>query len=397
MTINYSSAIKSIVTELENNAEEVISWRRYLHKNPELSFEEVETAKYIADTLESFGIKTERNIGGNGVIGSIQGSKSGPVIGLRADFDALPIEDEKNTSYVSTNPGVMHACGHDGHTAALLGTAKVLNKFKEELPGKVVFIFQHAEEKPPGGAKSMIEALDMDDFDYIFAAHLASDIPIGDIAVGAGAKMAAVDKFKLTINGYGGHGAKPHETNDPIVIGSDIVSILQKVVSRRIDPLESAVLTLGVFHAGNAFNVIPDKAVLEGTVRTLNEEVRKQVKNNIYSLVKGVTEGYGATFELDYLHGYPTLNNQEAETEIVRTLFSEMFGENHVVPFNTGMGAEDFSYFLREKPGNYFRVGSRNDDERTHYPHHHPKFDIDEQALLNIQKAFVQIIFHQWK
>lgn len=397
MKTKHHSTVAPILTELENNVDVVIACRRYLHENPELSFEEVETARYIADKLESFGIQTERNIGGHGVIGTITGNKSGPTIGLRADFDALPIEDEKTATYRSTKPGVMHACGHDGHTAALLGTAKVLNDFKEELHGKVVFIFQHAEEKPPGGAKSMIETLDMEDIDYVFAAHLASDIPVGDIAVGAGAKMAAVDKFKLTIHGHGGHGAKPHEANDPIVIGSDVVSILQKVVSRRVDPLESAVLTLGVFNAGNAFNVIPDKAVLEGTVRTLNEKVRAQVKDNIYSLVKGVIDGYGASFELDYLHGYPTLNNPEAETEVVHTLFSELFGENHIVPFETGMGAEDFSYFLREKPGSYFKVGSRNEDERTHYPHHHPKFDIDERALLNIQKAFIQIVFHHWE
>lgn len=397
MKTTYRSAIESILTELDNNADQVIEWRRYLHENPELSFEEVETAKYIADKLESFGIETERNVGGNGVIGSVTGTKPGPVIGLRADFDALPIEDEKVATYKSTHPGVMHACGHDGHTAALLGTAKVLNDFKEELHGKVVFIFQHAEEKPPGGAKSMIKALDMEEIDYVFAAHLASDIEIGDIAVGAGAKMAAVDKFKLTIQGRGGHGARPQETNDPIVIGSDVVNVLQKIVSRRVDPLESAVLTIGVFHAGNAFNVIPDKAVLEGTVRTLNKGVRSQMKQNIYSLVKGVTEGYGASFELDYLHGYPTLNNPEAETEVIRTLFSDLFGEDHVVPFNTGMGAEDFSYFLEAKPGNYFRVGSRNEDERTHYPHHHPRFDIDERALLNIQKAFVKIVFNHWE
>lgn len=386
-----------IFEEIESNANDVIAWRRYLHKNPELSFEETETAKYIANTLESLGIETERNIGGNGVIGKITGGKSGPVIGLRADFDALPIEDEKSVSYKSTKSGIMHACGHDGHTAALLGTAKVLNDNKKYLKGKVVLIFQHAEEKPPGGAKTMIEELDMEEIDYMFAAHLASDIPLGDIAVGAGAKMAAVDKFKLIINGRGGHGAKPHETNDPIIIGSDVINVLQKVVSRRIDPLESAVLTLGVFQAGNAFNVIPDKAILEGTVRTLNEEVRTQMKENIYSLVKGVTDGYGATFDLDYLHGYPTLNNPEEEAKIVKNLFSELLGKEHVVPFETGMGAEDFAYFLEKKPGNYFRVGSRNEDKSTHYPHHHPKFDIDERALINIQKAFIQIVFHSWK
>lgn len=386
-----SSVLSSITVELSTNLDEIISWRRYMHQHPELSFEETKTATFIKEKLVSFGIDVKTNIGGNGLIGILSGNKPGKTIALRADFDALPIDDQKDVPYKSLNPGVMHACGHDGHTAALLGTAQTLSKFREHINGTVIFIFQPAEEKPPGGAKFMIAENVLDGVDYVFGAHLASDIPLGNVAVGAGYKMAAVDKFEITIKGRGGHGARPHESNDPIVIGSDIVNALQKIVSRRVDPLKSAVVTLGVFQAGNAFNVIPDTARLEGTVRTFDENVRKQVKKQIYSIVNGITEGFQATAKIDYLFGYPALFNHQSETDTVEKLFSETFSESCVVELETAMGAEDFSYFLLEKPGTYFRVGSKNDNENTHFPHHHPKFDIDERALLNIEKAFVKI------
>ncbi|MBO1002571.1 M20 metallopeptidase family protein [Pseudogracilibacillus auburnensis] len=388
------STLQLIFQELQDHQDEVIHWRRHLHQHPELSFQEFETATFIKEKLQSFGLEIKTNIGGNGVIAILNGQKKGPTIGLRADFDALPINDGKDVPYKSKNPGVMHACGHDGHTAALLGTARILSKYKDKISGSIIFIFQHAEEKPPGGAKAMIEELNIDEIDYIFAAHLASDIPIGKVAVGAGFKMAAVDKFEIIVHGKGGHGAKPQETNDPIVIGSDLVNAFQKIVSRRVDPLDSAVVTLGVFHAGNAFNVIPNEARLEGTVRSFSEEVRKQVKENIYSLVKGITDGYQASFNIDYLHGYPALYNPQKETAVITQLFTELLGEENVVEFQTSMGAEDFAYFLNEKPGNYFKVGSRNHDGRTQFPHHHPNFDIDERALLIIQETFVKIVSH---
>jgi len=389
-----NSSLNEITTELGNNLDEVISWRRYLHQHPELSFEESETAKFIEEKLVSFGIDVKTNIGGNGLLGILTGNKPGKTIALRADFDALPINDEKEVPYKSQSPGVMHACGHDGHTAALLGTAQTLSKFKENLEGTIHFIFQPAEEKPPGGAKFMIEENVLEGVDFIFGAHLASEIPLGKVAVGEGFKMAAVDKFEIMIEGKGGHGAKPHESIDPIVIGSDIVSALQKIVSRKTDPLKSAVVTLGVFQSGNAFNVIPDTARLEGTVRTFDEEVRKNVKDQIYSIVEGITTGFQATYKIDYLFGYPALFNHKTETEVVKGLFEEAFNESAVIDLETSMGAEDFSYFLQEKPGTYFRVGAQNDNEATHYPHHHPRFDFDERALLHIEKAFVKIVSH---
>ncbi|WP_143833206.1 M20 metallopeptidase family protein [Oceanobacillus timonensis] len=386
--------IDSIHAQLEQSFEEVQGWRRYMHQHPELSFQEVHTAAYIEEKLKSFGLEVQKNIGGNGLISVLEGSEPGKKIALRADFDALPIEDEKETPYKSTKPGVMHACGHDGHTAALLGVAKVISQHKEKLKGSIVFVFQPAEETPPGGAKFMIEEGILDDVDYVFGAHLASDIPLGKAAVGEGRRMAAVDKFAIDIKGRGGHGARPHESTDTLVIGTSVVEALQKIVSRQIDPLQSAVVTIGVFQAGNAFNVIPDTVRIEGTVRTFEPEVRDKVENEIRSILDGITTAFHATYELDFLRGYPALFNHKAETDVARELFKETFDEENVVELATVMGAEDFSYFLEEKPGTYFRIGSRNEDEATHYPHHHPRFDIDERALVNIEKAFASIIHH---
>ncbi|MBL4954824.1 amidohydrolase [Neobacillus sp. OS1-32] len=388
-----TTLIKEINDKLADSFEEIVSWRRYMHQHPELSFKEEKTALYIREKLVSFGLEVETNIGGgHGLIGILRGAQPGKTIALRADFDALPIEDEKDVPYKSQNPGVMHACGHDGHTAALLGTAKVLNEFRDQLKGNVVFIFQPAEETPPGGAKFMVEAGVLDGVDYVFGAHLDSQTAVGKVTTGSGYQMAAVDKFTIKIQGKGGHGARPHESIDSIVIGSEIVGALQKVVSRRVDPLKSAVVTIGVFQAGSAFNVIADKAVLEGTVRTFNADVRKQVEEQIRSIVAGITAAFGAAAEIDYLNGYPALYNHPRETETVRQWFMEEFSSENVMEMEPSMGAEDFSYFLLEKPGTYFRVGSQNEDAATHFPHHHPKFDIDERALLNIGRSFVKIV-----
>lgn len=391
-TIERTELLDTIFAQLEKNFDEVVTWRRYMHQHPELSFQETETAKHIALKLESFGLDVTTNVGGNGVVAVLTGKKAGKTIALRADFDALPINDEKDVPYKSLQEGVMHACGHDGHTSALLGTAQALSKFRDELKGTIVFIFQHAEELPPGGAKFMVEANVLENVDYVFGAHLDSDLPLGTIAVGSGYKMAAVDKFEITIKGKGGHGAKPHDAIDSIVIGSNVVNSLQTIVSRRINPLQSAVVTVGVFHAGTAFNIIANTARIEGTVRTFDEKVRDQVEEEINSILKGVTSAFGATYTIDYLRGYPAMYNDEKSTEAVRELFTDVFTEQAVVEFEPTMGAEDFAYFLREKPGTYFKVGSQNEREETKFPHHHPKFDFDERALLNIEKAFVKIV-----
>lgn len=240
----------------------------------------------------------------------------------------------------------------------------------------------------------MIEEKILDEVDYVFAAHLSSGIPIGEVAVGSGKKRAAVDKFKIIVEGKGGHGASPQETIDSIVIGSEIVNALQTIVSRKLNPLDAAVVTIGVFQAGSAFNIIADKAQIEGTVRTLDKVVRKQIKQEIYSIVQGITKAHNASYNIEYLYGYPALFNHQEETEVVRKLLTDVFSPKSVHEMEPSMGAEDFSYFLEERPGTYFQVGSRNKDERTHYQHHHPKFDFDERALLNITKSFVKIVSH---
>lgn len=386
--------LKDIEETLKNSYNDVVSWRRFMHQNPELSFKEVKTVEFIQEKLLSFGLEVKTNIGGHGLIGILEGDHVGKTIALRADFDALPIQDEKEVSYKSQNPGVMHACGHDGHTAALLGIAKALSQFRQQLKGKVIFIFQPAEETPPGGAKFMIEDGVLDGVDYVFGAHLDSKTPLGKLSVGEGYKMAAVDKFAIHIQGKGGHGARPQDAVDSIVIGSEIVSSIQKIVSRGVSPLQSAVVTIGVFQSGSAFNIIADKAVLEGTVRTFDRTIRKQIEKQIYGIVEGITSAFGATYTIDYLNGYPALYNHPEETEIIKTLLMEQFSEESIFELEPTMGAEDFSYFLLEKPGTYFKVGSRNDDEATHYPHHHPKFDFDERALFNLEEAFVKIATH---
>ena len=393
MTMN-EALVHEINEKLEECYQDVVSWRRYMHQYPELSFKEEKTAQYIKEKLLSFGLEVKTNIGGYGLIGILEGVQAGKTIALRADFDALPIHDEKEVPYKSQNPGVMHACGHDGHTAALLGTAKALSQYRQQLKGNIIFIFQPAEETPPGGAKFMIEDGVLDGVDYVFGAHLDSQTPIGKIAVGEGYRMAAVDKFAIQIQGKGGHGARPHEAIDSIVIGSDIVSTLQKIVSRGVNPLQSAVVTIGVFQSGTAFNVIADKATIEGTVRTFNEDIRNQIEKQMKSIVEGITTAFGATYTIDYLNGYPALYNHAEETETIRELFAQQFSEENIVEMKTSMGAEDFSYFLLEKPGTYFRVGSQNEDEATHYAHHHPKFDFDERALLHLEQAFVKIAAH---
>lgn len=254
-----------------------------------------------------------------------------------------------------------------------------------------MLIFQHAEEKPPGGAKEMIAQNILEDVDYVFAAHLDSSLEVGKVAIGPGYQMAAVDHFKIHLKGLGGHAARPHEAVDALVAGAELVTGLQKIVSRNINPLHSAVVTIGKFQSGTAFNVIAENAFLEGTVRTYDESVRHHIKNRIEQITKGISSAHNIESEIEYLFGYPALYNDPEQTEKVKRALMEGFGEEAVIEQTPSMGAEDFAYFLLEKPGTYFKVGSRNEREETQYPHHHGNFDIDERALFNIQKAFAFI------
>lgn len=356
----------------------MVERRRYLHQHPELSFHEVDTPRFIAERLTELGIEVRTGVGGRGVVGTIRGGQPGKTVALRADFDALPIQDEKEVDYRSTVPGVMHACGHDGHTATLLAVAEILVGQKEHLAGNVVLIHQHAEEVVPGGARDMIADGCLDGVDVIFGTHLWSTTKLGTIGYRVGPVMAAADKFELTLFGRGGHGAKPHETIDAVVLGATVVKELQSIVSRRLDPLQQAVLTIGTLHAGNTFNVIADSAELTGTIRTFDPLVADQIVKEMERTIKGVCDAAGATYTFRYERGYPAVVNHPAETELVRAVASDVVGADQVFEIAPTMGGEDFAYYLQQVPGTFFFTGA---GDETFYPHHHPKFDFEEQAM----------------
>lgn len=371
---------------------EMVDIRRHLHQYPEVSFEEYKTAEYIANYYENLGIPYEKNIGGNGVIATLKGTKPGKTVALRADFDALAIQDEKNVPYKSKNPGAMHACGHDGHTATLLVLAKVMKKYQNELEGTIVFLHQHAEEETPGGAISIVSSGKLDDVDAVFGNHLWATTPFGHVETRKGVFMAGTDRFEITILGQGGHGAYPHETKDAIVIGAEVVSQLQNIISRRIDPLKTAVITVGRFDAGHAFNIIANKATLIGTVRYLDPEIQSIVKKEMERVVKGICMANNAEYELNYAEGYPPVINHEEETKIVFETAKQIPEIKNAIEVAPQMGGEDFAHYLNFKPGAFFFTGAKK--EGHSYPHHHPKFDFDEKTMPIAAKMLIGAYFN---
>jgi amidohydrolase len=364
----------------------VIADRRDFHEHPELAYQEVRTAGIVADRLRALGVEDVRTgIAPTGVTGLIRGQKAGPArtVLLRADMDALPILEENDVDYRSQTPGVMHACGHDAHTAMLLGVARLLSERRDAFPGTVKLLFQPAEEFPPGGAKPMIEAGVMTDpdVDAAFGVHMHQEAPVGVVKVRPGPAMAAADYFSITIHGKGGHGAKPHATIDPIVIGAQIVTALQTLVARAVDPTEEAVVTVGTFQAGQAFNVIPETAALTGTVRTFNDRNRDYLERRIGELAQGIAAAMGGSADYTYTRGYPATVNDPAMTELVREEVAKIVGDDGLQHAPLMMGAEDFSYFLQEVPGAYRFIGSQNPERGLVWGHHHPRFDIDEAAM----------------
>lgn len=382
----------TLTHEVEKHMDELIEIRRHLHQHPELSFQEENTKKYIANYLENLGIEVKKDVGGNGLLGYIKGGKDGPTIALRADFDALPINDEKEVPYKSTVEGVMHACGHDAHTASLLITAKILKEHSNDIHGNVVLIHQHAEEVLPGGARAMIEDGALDGVDYVFGTHTASHIDANKVGFCAGPAYAAADSFEIEIQGLGGHGAMPQFAKDPIVAASSLIVQSQSIVSRTIDPLESAVVTFGTFKGGNAFNVIADKVKLTGTVRSYLPSVKEQIKDRLNGILNGIESSYGVKCHLDYTDGYPPVVNHEKETKWAKNLASNIDTIEEAFDFPPSLGGEDVGYFLQHVPGTYFFTGVGNEQLKATYPHHHPKFDLDEQSLQNSVKLFLSII-----
>ncbi len=384
----------SLDTLLDALYEEMVEIRRHLHAHPELSFEEVETPEFIAGYHKELGHQVRTGVGGRGVVALLEGGRPGPTVALRADFDALPIQEQNDLPYRSKVDGVMHACGHDGHTATLLVLAKALNRMKEELSGNIVFIHQHAEELMPGGAIAMIEDDCLEGVDVVFGTHLWATEPLGSVLYREGPFMAAADKFEITVQGQGGHGAQPHLTKDAIVIGSEIVNALQTIVSRRVDPLEPAVVTVGSFEAPNAFNIIADTAKLAGTVRTFSEEVRGRVESEMERVVQAACDSFGASCDFKYTRGYPAVVNHGKETGLVADLAGEVPGVDDVRESAMQMGGEDFAYYLQHVPGTFFFTGAQHPDWQVTYPHHHPRFNIDERAMLIAAKTLGRAALH---
>ncbi|MBT2569267.1 amidohydrolase [Planococcus sp. ISL-110] len=381
------------IEQIESLYEEMVETRRHLHMHPELSHHEVATPAFIADRLEEMGVEVCRGVGGRGVVGTIRGGKPGKTIAFRADFDALPIDDQKNTPYKSTVPGVMHACGHDGHTAALLGFAKAMMAIRDQLPGTIRLIHQFGEELSPGGARAMIEDGCLDGVDAVYGAHLQSKMDSGRIYVRDGFLQASEDTVKIIVYGSGAHGAEPHNGVDPILAASHIMVALQSIVSRNADPLKELVVSIGKFHAGDADNAIPGKAVLEGTIRVFDPELRKLASQRLRTIVENVAIAMGATAEVIIENGYDALWNHPAETERVRSAGREVLGEENVVEIDPVMPVEDFTYFTQAKPGAYFFVGAKMADSGAVYPHHHENFDFNETAMLVTAKMFAAIYF----
>ncbi|OIK17284.1 N-acyl-L-amino acid amidohydrolase [Bacillus sp. MUM 116] len=369
--------------------EEVISWRRHLHRYPELSFQEVKTAQFVYETLQSFGDLEISRPTKTSVMARLIGQHPGKVIALRADMDALPIEEENDFAFVSQNSGVMHACGHDGHTAMLLGAAKILTKLKDQISGEVRFLFQHAEELPPGGAQEMVNAGVLDGVDLILGAHLVSTLPLGKIGLSYGPMMAGADTFKITVLGKGGHASQPDQTIDPIAIGAQVVTNLQHIVSRYQDPQETSVISVTQFHAGSAINVIPSTVTIGGSVRSFNPEMREKIPNFIERIVEGITEAHGAAYQFNYQFGYAPVINDEEVTRVIDETVCEVFGEESREQVKPMMASEDFSAYQNVVPGSYVSIGAGNEEKGIIYPHHHPKFTIDEQALDDGTKLLV--------
>jgi amidohydrolase len=376
---------------------DLVALRRQIHQQPELGFKEQITAARIASKLTEWGIAHQTGIAETGIVAVIQGRKTSltpRTLAIRADMDALPIQEANDVPYKSQHAGVMHACGHDGHTSIALMTAYYLSQHRDDFAGTVKIIFQPAEEGP-GGAKPMIEAgvLKNPNVDAIIGLHLWNNLPLGTIGVRSGALMAAVERFSLTIQGKGGHGAMPHQTVDSIVLASQIVTALQTIVSRNVNPIDSAVVTVGQFNAGTAKNVIADTASLAGTVRYFNPNLAEFFYQRIESIVAGICAAYGATYKLDYIKFYPPVINDENITELVRSVAVDLVETPlGVVPECQTMGGEDMSFFLQEVPGCYFFVGSANPDRSLAYPHHHPRFDFDETALTTGVEMFVRCV-----
>jgi amidohydrolase len=381
------------MTDFLNEAKQLFSYtqtlRRDFHLHPELGFREVRTGGIVAKELEALGIEVTKGVGKTGVVGLLEGAKPGPTLLLRFDMDALPIVEETDAEYASQNNGVMHACGHDGHTAIGLTVAKMLNARRDELAGTIKFCFQPSEEgnngEEVGGAEMMMRdgVLDSPKVDMTLALHLWNEKPLGWVGIARGPVMAGADIFSVKVIGKGGHGAIPNATVDPVVAAANIVNALQSIVSRNVAPLETAVVSVTTIHGGTAFNVIPQEVTLEGTIRTFDNGVRQKVVERFEQIARGVGEGMGCQIEVNIKRLTPALVNNDSVTAQVQETARRVLSESHLETAGyITMGAEDMAFMLEKIPGCFFFIGSNDKSRHLDYGHHHPKFDFHEEALV---------------
>ncbi len=368
--------------EAEGMRDQLIAWRRDFHMHPELGYEEHRTAAVVADHLKRLGYQVRTGVGKTGVIGVLEGARPGPVVMFRFDMDALPVAEETGVAYASQVPGRMHACGHDAHVAMGMGLAELLLAHQEDMAGTVKLVFQPAEEGG-NGADLMVKdgALEAPRPDVFLATHVWADRQVGMVDVTPGPVMAAAETWSCTISGRGGHGASPHQTVDPIVAAAQVVTALQSVVSRNVDPLEAAVVTIGSIHGGDAFNVIPPQVEMTGTIRTYEPETRELVLRRLHEVIEGVAAAFGASAEVDLAPLTPAVVNDAQVVAVVRQAAEAILGPENVATGERTMGSEDASFFMQQVPGCYFFLGAANEEKGITAPHHNPHFNIDEDAL----------------
>ncbi|MCQ6280021.1 M20 family metallopeptidase [Bacillus sp. EB600] len=373
----------------EQLVKKAIEDRRYLHQHPELSGEEYETCKFIRNRIEALNIEI-LDFQPPSLIGFVKGTKGNKTVALRADIDALPITEEGDKTYISKNPGVAHMCGHDGHTAILLAVAEWISKNTQDIEPNIVLIFQSAEEISPSGADKLVKQGILKNVDAIFGIHLWQGIDKGKIGLRPGPMMASVDDFEITIQGYGGHGSMPHETVDPIYIATHVIQSLQSIISRKVNPMDPSVISVGKIESGSTYNIIPDSAKIIGTIRTLSPEAVRTIHSQMVQLTEGICKAFGAIGKVNFITGTPPLVNDPKESEFVESIIRSIFGNEVFELVNPVMGSEDFSYYLQEKPGAFIFVGMNG--EKSRYPHHHPKFDIDEDVFSEAILLLTEIV-----
>jgi amidohydrolase len=343
----------------------------------------------VKGKLAEFGIPVDNRFSAPNVVAFFKGTEGKKTVALRADMDALPLHEEGDKPYISTVPGVMHGCGHDGHTATLLGVAKWMSANPHSVKNNIVFIFQSSEEASPSGAKQLVEDGVLDGVDVIFGIHYMSNMPLGKIGFATGSAMASCDDFDITIEGRGGHGGNPHETVDPIYIATHLIQAFQSVVSRNLNPLHAGVISFGGIQAGNSYNVIPDKVTLQGTIRALTFEGAELMRQKTTQLTDSICTSFGAKGHYHFIEGTPPLYNHPEACEFAKEIIQKTFGDDVFLPFDPVLVAEDYSFYLKEKTGAFINVGMQS--EKSQYPHHHPKFDIDEEAIPTAIELMIQL------